>query len=214
MTIENNQRKIVGLMGFAGCGKSTFAKIMVEEHGFNAISFAGPLKDAVSAIFGWPRELLEGDTKESREFRESVDDLWQSEIGDHPLFSGKKITPRLVLQIMGTEVFRVHFHSDIWVLSALNKIKANPEKSYVITDVRFRTEIKLLESINGSFIRIRRGEEPEWYDCAKNSPEMMPVMYKNIHSSEYDWISHGAKIVVENDGTIDDLKKKANLLFP
>src|SRR5882672_997002 len=97
-------RKIVGLVGFIGSGKNSAADILIKEHGFKTVAFAGALKDSVAAIFSWPRELLEGNTTESREFREKVDSDWQEKIGNLPLLNGRLVTPRLILQLMGTEV--------------------------------------------------------------------------------------------------------------
>ena len=71
-------------------------------------SFAAPLKDVCASIFGWERKLLEGDTIESREFRETPDIFWTRNTGID------NFTPRLALQLMGTDVLRDHFHSDIW----------------------------------------------------------------------------------------------------
>ena len=67
------QKLIIGICGFQGSGKDTVADYLVNTHDFRRISFAGTLKDAVSAIFGWDRELLEGRTRESREWREQID---------------------------------------------------------------------------------------------------------------------------------------------
>ena len=51
-------KKVVGICGLIGHGKDTAAGFLIEE-GFQRISFAGVLKDAVVAnIFGWDRILL------------------------------------------------------------------------------------------------------------------------------------------------------------
>ena len=55
---------IIGLVGFIGSGKDTVASRFIS-YGCVKDSFAAPLKDACAAIFGWPRELLEGDTVDS-----------------------------------------------------------------------------------------------------------------------------------------------------
>ncbi len=60
---------IVGLVGFIGSGKGTVGDIL-EQKGFIKDSFAKPLKDACSVMFGWPREMLEGDTEVSRKWRD------------------------------------------------------------------------------------------------------------------------------------------------
>ena len=82
---------IIGLCGLIGSGKGTVADILVDEHKFEKISFADKLKDAVSVLFDWDREMLEGETSESRFWREQEDTFWTKE-------TGRKITPRLVLQ--------------------------------------------------------------------------------------------------------------------
>ena len=79
---------IVGIVGFIGAGKDTVADVF-EENGYKHESFADPLKDAVANVFGWPREMLEGDSGSSRAFRESVDPWWSSKLGL------RKFTPRL-----------------------------------------------------------------------------------------------------------------------
>ena len=48
--------------------------------GYQRISFAGVLKDACANIFGWDRVLLEGNTPESRAFREMPDEWWSKRL--------------------------------------------------------------------------------------------------------------------------------------
>ena len=64
---------LIGLVGLIGSGKDTVAERLVSHHGFVRDSFAKSLKDAVSNIFGWDRNLVEGNTKESRAWREQPD---------------------------------------------------------------------------------------------------------------------------------------------
>jgi hypothetical protein len=45
------------------------------------MSFACSLKDTASVMFGWDRDLLEGDTVESRKFREQKDEFWSDKFG-------------------------------------------------------------------------------------------------------------------------------------
>ena len=97
---------IVGLVGLIGSGKGTVGDMLISE-GFKHESFAAPLKDAAASIFYWNRDSLEGVTPESRAWRERVDTWWSEHLGI-PNF-----TPRLALQLLGTEVFRNHFHQDI-----------------------------------------------------------------------------------------------------
>jgi len=100
---------IIGLVGLIGSGKGTVAELFSKAADCTTDSFAKPLKDLTASIFGWPRPLLEGDTSESRDFRETPDIFWSRKTGI-PNF-----TPRLALQLIGTDVMRNHFHEDIWM---------------------------------------------------------------------------------------------------
>ena len=107
---------IIGICGFAGSGKNTAADYLVDRYKFKQQSYAASLKDAASSIFNWDRNLLEGKTNESREWRETVDTWWAARLG------WPDLTPRKVLQQFGTNVCRDHFHQDIWVSSLENKL--------------------------------------------------------------------------------------------
>lgn len=194
---------IIGLVGFIGSGKGTVGDLL-ESRGFKKDSFAAPLKDAVSCIFDWPRELLEGDTEVSRRWRESADAFWTEKFG-------RAFSPRMALQLMGTEAGRNVFHSDLWVISLFNRAR---DSNVVITDVRFRNEISYIQKNKGKVVRIRRGDEPDFFDLAmqanmKNNVEAMNALkQKNIHESEWDWIGCDFDYVIDNDGSIQDLDTK------
>ena len=142
---------IVGMLGFIGSGKGTVADYLVDTNDFVKDSFASSLKDACANIFDWPRELLEGDTLISRQFRDHVDEWWSDKFGI------KNFTPRLALQLVGTDSLRNHFHQDIWFLTLQNRIRKNTEQHTVICDVRFPNEIKsVLEEPYGYIVRLTR----------------------------------------------------------
>ena len=197
---------IIGIVGFIGSGKGTVGDIL-ETQGFIKDSFARPLKDAVSIIFGWPRELLEGDTEVSRQWREQKDAFWSEKFG-------YDFTPRMALQLMGTEAGRDVFHSDIWVISLLNRAKG---RNVVVTDVRFQNEIRYIQENKGIIIRVKRGTEPSWYDEMLNITDFeLRQNYMNqfnIHRSEWDWIGSDFDMVIENNSTIDALGKQVDELL-
>jgi len=124
---------IIGITGFIGSGKDTVANMFVER-GCVHDSFAAPLKDLCASIFGWERSMLEGDTTESRDFRETPDMFWTKKLGV-PHF-----TPRLALQLLGTEVLRNHFDQDIWLNSLEYRIRKQTKEApcTVVSDARFR----------------------------------------------------------------------------
>jgi hypothetical protein len=152
---------IIGIVGFAGSGKSTVAKALVNNYGFSERTFAGPLKDACAAIFGWPRHLLEGDTQESREFREKQDDFWTQQLG-------YTVTPRHILQVVGTEVFRLTLDPNIWI-NSLRKSIQEPAKNYVITDVRFTNELDFIRSMGGFIVEVDNGKTHVWVEPLKSA---------------------------------------------
>ena len=198
---------IIGLVGFIGSGKGTVGDIL-EVHGFTKDSFAKPLKDACSIMFGWPREMLEGDTEVSRKWREEPDSFWSEKFG-------YSFTPRLALQLMGTEAGRNVFHQDVWVISLLNRAKG---KDVVVTDVRFKNEINYIQQNGGVIVRVRRGEEPEWYKLAEDaaagfSSAIMGMKDKGIHQSEWDWIGSEFNYTIDNDGTVNELGNKVKELL-
>jgi hypothetical protein len=208
---------IIGLIGFIGAGKGTVADILVEKKGFTKLSFADTVKDATAAIFGWPRHLLEGDTKESREWREAPDAWWSDKFG-------YEFSPRKALQLMGTEAGRNVFHPDLWIFALEKKLELYP--NVVIADTRFPNEIDFIRSKGGFVVRVTRGPDPEWYDTALVAnaiPEWGNAedtkrrreagSYLNdlkIHYSEWAWIGQPTDYILHNEGTLTMLEADMN----
>jgi hypothetical protein len=199
---------IIGVCGFIGSGKDTIADYLTNFHEFRRESFANSLKDAVAQVFGWDRTMLEGRTKQAREWREQVDPWWAERL------NMPNLTPRWILQYWGTEVCRRAFHDDIWIASLENKLR-NSKDDVVISDCRFPNEIKSIKDAGGIVIRVVRGPEPEWYQDAVNmnsgNTNMSWMISKSkmdqlgIHASETAWVGTKFDAVLDNNGTIDDL---------
>lgn len=194
---------IIGICGFIGSGKDTAADYLVNFHEFRRESFASTLKDAVAAVFGWDRILLEGRTKAAREWREQVDPWWAERL-DMPT-----LTPRWVLQYWGTEVCRKGFHDDIWIASLENKLR-NSTDSVVISDCRFPNEIRAIKNAGGMIVWIQRGELPSWYDLAVLANQghnfsMQELKRIGVHSSETAWVGTDFDAEIDNNGTIEEL---------
>ena len=195
---------IIGICGFIGSGKDTIADYLVNEHNYIRESFAGTLKDAVASVFGWDREAVEGRTKEAREWREKVDPWWAARL------NMPNLTPRLVLQLWGTEVGRQAFHNDIWIASLENKLRKT-NGNVVVTDCRFPNEVQAIKDAGGIVIRIKRGPEPEWYDLAvqenmhNSETAKWELIKRKVHASETSWVGLDFDAVIENNGTLEDL---------
>lgn len=194
---------IIGVVGFIGAGKDTVADYLVNFHEFRRDSFANTLKDAVAAVFGWDRELLEGRTKQAREWREQVDPWWAQRL------NMPNLTPRWVLQYWGTEVCRRGFADDIWIASLENKLR-NSQDNIVISDCRFPNEIKSIKSAGGQVIWVKRGDLPVWYNVAKQANHGDTVAQQqladfNVHVSETAWVGTEFDAVIDNNSAIADL---------
>jgi hypothetical protein len=201
---------IVGLVGFIGAGKGTVADLLVDRHDFFKESFANSVKDSCAAVFGWDRAMLEGDTPESRAWREQKDEWWSEKLG-------KEFSPRLALQLMGTEAGRDVFHPDLWVHTVMRRCERAPWNNYVIADVRFPNEINAIVNSGGKVIRVRRGEDPEWYALARecntyNKQEIMRNAYPEVHFSEWAWIGAHYDIVMDNNSSLDELTVRVDKL--
>lgn len=129
---------IIGVAGPAGCGKSTFADILIEKHGFVRIKVSGPLKAMLRAIGLTDREI-EGDLKER----------------PCPLLCGQ--TPRHAMVTLGTEWGRElidpDFWSTAWAVSAERAISAGA-KGIVADDVRYPNEANAVRRLGGSVVRL------------------------------------------------------------
>ena len=202
---------LIGILGRMNSGKGTVADELVEVYGFRQDSFAATLKDITSQIFGWDREMLSGSSTESREFREQVDEWWSEKLGI-PNF-----TPRLALQLIGTDVFRNNFHENIWVLSAMRRYQDG--ENVVISDCRFPNEVQIIRELGGRIIRVDRGENPFWWEIAKKAAagdeDAIAEMAKphiNVHASEWAWANEIPDELIRNDGTLQQLYGMVRLL--
>ena len=201
---------IIGLNGLIGSGKCEVSKYLQTKYNFKHISFADSLKSSVASVFGWPYEMLLGHTEESRKWRESIDSWWAKRLNI------PNLTPRWVLQYWGTDLCRCHFHQDIWVASLERKLIEN-QNNIVIDDCRFINEMNAIQNQNGILIRINRGALPEWYADALSelrSPRMiMEILHPDIHISEWGWCGQKFNYEIDNNGTIDELHAKIDLLI-
>jgi len=191
-------QKVVGLVGLRGSGKDTAAKFLMAC-GWRRIAFADALYLEVATAFNVTVEFLQRrDTKES-----PLPELALANCQD-PLFvecflayeeKGRAQfvqdsvpreeqlrqprSPREILQVWGTEYRRVMFRDDYWREQVHQVIAADPTTNFVITDVRFPDEARLVEqTLNGVLGRIRRPGLPGADDKAlMHSSEVAMLEY-------------------------------------
>ncbi len=127
-------------------------------------------------------------------------------------------TPRLALQLMGTEVMRNHFNEDIWLSSLEYRIMKQRADApcVVISDARFTNELDLIKNMGGKIIWVQRGELPDWFETASTSAtnvvsrRIMETTYKDVHESEWNWAGYPCDYVINNNGTLQDLQHQVD----
>lgn len=123
-------RIILGLMGAAGSGKSTVTAHLVERYGAVRYSFADPLKDMVARAFDLSPEQVRGTQAQ----KEAVDPRYN-------------VSPRWLLQRIGTEGCRATFGESFWTDQTLERIEKGQATLAVIEDVRFVNEAEAIRRV-------------------------------------------------------------------
>jgi hypothetical protein len=143
---------LVGIIGKKGSGKSECSKVLCEKYNFQRISFADKLKQTVSYLFDIPLNFLY-DPK----LKETYDDRWEK-------------TYREIMQLFGTEVGRC-IYDNIWIYHTEKQILQFSQMKFVIDDVRFKNEAKLIKNYNGLLLRIIRPTMKGEVDFHKSETE-------------------------------------------
>jgi len=179
---------IIGLIGKKQSGKDTFAQILIDHYGFRKRAFADPLKEACALLFQLHPDQLHDPVQ-----KETVDPRW-----------GK--TPREIMQIVGTDLFRNHYDQHFWLKLFTYWCHAQDSNVNIIcTDIRFANEAQLIRSMKGGggiLIKITRPT----------------VQYEDQHESEkIEGIMDTADFEIINDSTLTAYQQKiqdlCSLLF-
>lgn len=140
--------RVVALSGWKGSGKDTVANYLVTQYDYTQLSFAARLKDGVASTYGVPREDLDDPSRKEMPlvsypaiptdpFSETVHMMLRQE-----LHSGYW-TPRALCILEGSVKRSVY--SNYWIRSIIQEIMDNPDKKYVISDLRYQSEADTLK---------------------------------------------------------------------
>lgn len=198
--------------------------------------FADKLKDCVCLIIGCTRQDLE-----DQEFKNTdLGSDWYKLVSTETKLSGDSVqtsnyaivkeqfehlTPRKILQQLGTEVGRV-IHPNIWINALFSEYnyktlfesdvtsEGNPyrkpifeESKWILTDMRFPNELEAVKSRGGITIRINR-----IYDNSLINNDLH-VVTSWQHPSETSLDNATFDYIIENDGSISDLVEKVALIL-
>ena len=185
---------IIGILGTKSHGKDTIANYISDKYDFQKEAFANPLKDICKILFGFNENQLYGDSKEK------IDKYWG-------------VTPRHILQFVGTELFRREIGKIIpgigdnfWIKSLEKKIESYSEDNVVISDIRFQNEVDMVHKLGGIVIKVFR--------------ENVLMEIEDIHISELEVESiTNYDLLIKNNGNIyqlymkiDDIMKNKNIM--
>lgn len=183
--------KVIGVTGRKYNGKDTVGNYLVEHFGYKRLAFADALKDACRCIFGFTDEQLYGSLKETQ------DVFW-------------KVSPRIVLQYIGTNLLRDQLSTimpdlgnDIWVNVIKKKIldewTINPNQKFVVTDARFPNEVAMIKELGGTMFRIRRESINAVSDSHSSEMgiEKLDVDHEIINDKELDDLYQKIKVILE-----------------
>lgn len=136
------QLRLIGITGAAGTGKTTIAEYLFRKSNAQVIACADPIKEALSALFGFPRKSWQ-----DREWKERP----LAMIGQ---------SPRQLAQSFGTEWGRRMVNEDIWISEVISRWRKSEFALTVVPDVRFDNEALQLLRAGGLMIRVTREEAP------------------------------------------------------
>ncbi len=184
--IPHKPKLLIGLVGLAGSGKDTVARMLCElwvnRHADHVqLAFADPVRELAIAFlraFGAhdPSRLVTNP---------ELKGLVIPEVG---------MSPRRIMQTLGTDWAHTNAGRDVWIRTAAIRLRdavAAGMQHVVISDVRFELEAEWVRSQGGVLWQIDR-------------PGVQPV---HAHVSESEMAQIRSHRVIGNDGTLADLER-------
>lgn len=181
--MKNTWPHIIGLYSpVMQSGKTQVANFLRDQHGYEVVKFATPLKQMLRLMFaslGFDQpaieRMLEGDLKQT----------------SFAALGGK--TPRHVMETLGTDWGRNMIDSELWVrptMRRVHKIRARGGR-VVVEDIRLPNEHFALRSEGAHLVKVTR----------KNAP--LPPR----HDCEGQLELYPFNAVLVNDSTLPDLQR-------
>lgn len=179
---------IVALGGLAGSGKTELSDYMVGSLGYRRVKFADPIKRMLE-------ELIRYNTGPEAQ----IDEYTEGSLKEIPTNYLGGQSARYAMQTLGTEWGRQLIDPDIWVDAAYRQINrlVNSNSSVVVDDVRFPNELAMLNKLGALTIWIEREG----------------TIANTDHPSENSVRRSDFSVLIENNGTVEDLERSARELM-
>lgn len=180
--------KLIGLTGYAGSGKDTFAKSLKLRGGYERVGFADGVKEMALVLD--PLLVIPQPDADNLAYLSQLVNAYGWE-------EAKKFeSVRKYLQVLGTDAVRNIVGTDAWVRAAEAKVIGHLRegRNVVITDVRFPNEAAFVKSYGGTVVKIMR-------------PDVDAV---NDHISDTGIDDLEVDVVLWNTGSLDDLGQLAS----
>lgn len=200
------QKKIVSLSGKARAGKDTIGEML---HGFKRYAFADTLKKYCAEAFDLPLELFHNNDLKDKPFStpikldvsilNKISDVMGFDTHDHYYRVGcgiMLVSPRHLLQFVGTDLIRKCVDDDFWINKTVQNLKDEKGNAF-ISDSRFSNERKALKTLGAKLVLVKRDNSVSGGHVSENDLG---------NDSEYD-------MVIDNNGSLEDLKKKVKTLI-
>jgi hypothetical protein len=165
-----SQPPIIGIAGRARSGKDTVANFIIAAIGGYRYSFADPIR-AMLAPLGVDMN----------------DPFWQ-ERKEEPI-PALGVSPRRMMQTLGTEWGRQLIHPDLWIIMAHQRLLSSGP-GMVVPDVRFENEAAWVRKHGGRIIHVIR-------------PDAKVV---EAHASEDGIEMLDSDVQLLNSGTLEELQ--------
>lgn len=193
----------IAIIGEIGHGKSTVAEYLCKTYSYTEYAFAFPLKEGIRILFSLSQEQLYGNKKHE------VDSRWN-------------VSPRYLLQCIGTDLFRNNIsryipaftgYKNIWISNFLFWFRDHATSPVVISDCRFKNEVDLLSILKFQICKIHRP------NIQSNHHTTHHTVFTNHESEDLSKQPTQNEIIqISNNGSTDELYKKIDkiiaLLFP
>jgi hypothetical protein len=186
---------IIGVLGKKRAGKDTFARRLVEAHGYTRLAFADALRDAALALDPIiPAAYRDGEPLREYGWHRLSDEVeafgWE-DAKAHP-------EVRRTLQNYGVAIRDLD--PDFWVRVVMDQAR-DIDGPVVITDVRFPNEAEAVE----------RASMRDVADIGRTVRVARPgIISDDTHISETALDSWTPDMTIPNAGTVEDLHRHAD----